>query len=200
MAGLCEIIERRVTEYCELQPWDLRGKSRARKIARARQIAMYLVRMHTPMTLPQIGNYFGKRDHSTVLHAIWRVIELMQKDAEFAAKVESIRQSLVGNVPPHWVLAAISITNVRVCSDITGSLSRFNPAPFSIAGAVSPPLQCAPANLRHSEAKPASHAAFYSEVRQSSHLPLAKGVQNGQPVPPIPAAYLDTRKFCGART
>lgn len=70
------------------------------------------------------------------------------------------------------------------------------------AGAVSPPLQCAPANLRQSEIKPVPHGAFYSEVvRQTRPTSLAsKGVQIGQPSPPTPAAFLDTHPFSGVRT
>lgn len=198
MAGLCEIIERRVEQGFKLQPRDLRINSRARRIARPRQVAMYLIRVHTPMSFPQIGNYFQGRDHTTSLYACRRVVKLMQEDSEFAAKVESIRQSLVGVIPIHEGLAAVTIA--EGLKSFPFSVFDLNFGPFIVPIAPLPPSR-AMEDLRHSGAESASHAAFYSEVRQSPPSPLAsKGVQIGQPVPPTSAAYLDTHKFSGART
>ena len=60
---------------------DLRGKSRSRPLVTARQIAMYVLREMTDFSYPAIGREFGDRDHTTVMHAVSRVAELMERDA-----------------------------------------------------------------------------------------------------------------------
>lgn len=65
-----EQIQKVVAEFFHLKVSDLRAKRRSRSIARPRQIAMYLVRTITSHSLPEIGEYFGGRDHTTVLHAV----------------------------------------------------------------------------------------------------------------------------------
>ena len=55
---------------------------RARAVARPRQVAMYLAKQLTSRSLPEIGRKFGNRDHTTVMHAVQRVGELMARDAE----------------------------------------------------------------------------------------------------------------------
>lgn len=68
--------------------------NRDREHARARQIAMYLVRETTPLSFPAIGRKFGGRDHTTVLHGV-RVIETLRKaDPELDAAVNAIREQL----------------------------------------------------------------------------------------------------------
>lgn len=93
MAGLCEIIERRVAEAYERQPHD-RYVCGPKQIAmRQRQVAMYFMGMHTPMSLEQIGHYFGS-DDAAAWRAVQRVETLMAEDADFSRKIESIRQTL----------------------------------------------------------------------------------------------------------
>ena len=67
---------------------------RTQTIARPRQIAMYLSKMLTTKSYPEIGNSFGGRDHTTVMHAVKRVEELMARDQEFADDVELLRTML----------------------------------------------------------------------------------------------------------
>lgn len=78
---------------------------RARDVARPRQVAMYLAADLTPKSLPTIGRLFGGRDHTTVIHAIKRVEQLIDLDADFAADVDAVR-SLLGVSRPLEMLAA----------------------------------------------------------------------------------------------
>ena len=90
--------ERRVTsdlviavtaEYFDLTPDELRSGSRSRPLVTARQMAMYLCRELTDLSLPKIGERFGGRDHSTVIHANAKVRQLMQ---EQEAHYEQVRE------------------------------------------------------------------------------------------------------------
>ncbi len=73
---------------------DLEGKSRRQPLARARQVAMYLCRELTDLSLPKLGVLFGGRDHTTVLHGINTVKKLMQSDQELFENVTALLQSL----------------------------------------------------------------------------------------------------------
>lgn len=75
-------IQQTVAEYYKLRVADLLSKKRARDIARPRQLAMYLAKECTSLSLPQIGDRFGGRDHTTVLHACRKITELLQTDAK----------------------------------------------------------------------------------------------------------------------
>lgn len=91
-----ERIQRKVAEFYSIPLAEMRSKRRFRKMARPRQIAMYFARELTPMSLPSIGNRFGKRDHTTVIHAINTVERLVATDPEFAADVAALREELAG--------------------------------------------------------------------------------------------------------
>ncbi|MGH6980494.1 MAG: helix-turn-helix domain-containing protein, partial [Stellaceae bacterium] len=67
---------------------------RAREIARPRQVAMYLCKMLTPRSLPEIGKKFGGRDHTTVIHAIRRIEELSVADKTLAEDVAILTRML----------------------------------------------------------------------------------------------------------
>ena len=69
-----------VTEYFNLRQGDLASKRRTRTIARPRQVAMCLAKELTTHSLPEIGEAFGGRDHTTVLHACRKVAELRETD------------------------------------------------------------------------------------------------------------------------
>ena len=64
-----DLIQKHVCEYFGIKISDMKVKKRSRAIAYPRQIAMYLARQLTDYSLPEIGEYFGGRDHTTVLHA-----------------------------------------------------------------------------------------------------------------------------------
>lgn len=80
-----------------LLPGDLKGPQRLRRIARPRQVAMYLSRRLTPRSLPQIGRAFGGRDHTTVIHAIRQIEKLRGEDAELDAHVTALADELSEN-------------------------------------------------------------------------------------------------------
>ena len=73
---------------------DLISARRARVVARPRQVAMYLCKMLTSKSLPEIGRGFGGRDHTTVIHAVRKIEELMATDGQLAEDVENLRRLL----------------------------------------------------------------------------------------------------------
>ena len=88
------MIMQTVCEYFNLHMEDMTSACRRREIAYPRQIAMYLTRDMTEMSLPQIGAAFGNRDHSTVLHACSVISKNMQESGEMAAQVSDLRQMI----------------------------------------------------------------------------------------------------------
>jgi chromosomal replication initiator protein len=89
-----EEIQRKVAEHCNIRLTDMSSARRARAVARPRQVAMYLAKQLTSRSLPEIGRKFGNRDHTTVMHAVARVTELMARDVAFAEDVELLRRML----------------------------------------------------------------------------------------------------------
>jgi chromosomal replication initiator protein len=89
-----EEIQRKVAEHYNIRLTDMSSARRARNVARPRQVAMYLAKQLTSRSLPEIGRRFGNRDHTTVMHAVSRVAELMQADVSFAEDVELLRRML----------------------------------------------------------------------------------------------------------
>ncbi len=89
-----EEIQRRVAEHYNIRLTDMSSARRARAVARPRQVAMYLAKQLTSRSLPEIGRKFGNRDHTTVMHAVSRVAELMERDSSFGEDVELLRRML----------------------------------------------------------------------------------------------------------
>ncbi|HYZ60987.1 MAG TPA: chromosomal replication initiator protein DnaA [Acetobacteraceae bacterium] len=89
-----EEIQRKVAEHFSIRLTDMTSARRARSVARPRQVAMYLAKQLTSRSLPEIGRKFGNRDHTTVMHAVSRVAELMEQDSEFCERVELLRRLL----------------------------------------------------------------------------------------------------------
>jgi chromosomal replication initiator protein len=89
-----EEIQRKVAEHWNIRLTDMSSARRARAVARPRQVAMYLAKQLTSRSLPEIGRKFGNRDHTTVMHAVSRVTELMERDTAFAEDVELLRRML----------------------------------------------------------------------------------------------------------
>ncbi|MDP9727906.1 chromosomal replication initiator protein [Alicyclobacillus tengchongensis] len=87
-------IQKVVGDHFSLKLEDLKAKKRTRNIAFPRQIAMYLTRELTDLSLPRIGEAFGGRDHTTVLHACERVTEEMTKNDEIRAIVERLSEAI----------------------------------------------------------------------------------------------------------
>ena len=89
-----EEIQKKVAEHWNIRLSDMSSARRARAVARPRQVAMYLAKQLTSRSLPEIGRKFGNRDHTTVMHAVARIGELMGSDAAFAEDVELMRRML----------------------------------------------------------------------------------------------------------
>ncbi len=89
-------IQKKVAEYFSIRVSDLHAKKRNRNIARPRQIAMTLAKELTNMSLPDIGDAFGGRDHTTVIHACRRIEELVQSDSKVSEDYKNLRKQLSG--------------------------------------------------------------------------------------------------------
>ena len=89
-----DVVIRAVASYYGLKPSQLKAKSNARPIAQPRQIAMFVCKKITDLSLPQIGKDFGGKHHTTVLHSIRKIDSLKKKNPEIAAAVNKIIQSL----------------------------------------------------------------------------------------------------------
>ena len=87
-------IQRKVADYYNLRLSDLLSARRSRTIARPRQVAMYLSKILTTRSLPEIGRKFGGRDHTTVIHAVKRIEGLKDSDAAIQEEVDLLTRSL----------------------------------------------------------------------------------------------------------
>jgi chromosomal replication initiator protein len=89
-------IQKEVAVRFNIRLADMQSARRARAVARPRQVAMYLAKQLTARSLPEIGRKFGGRDHTTVMHAIRKIEELMETDPGIAEDVEQLRRRLEG--------------------------------------------------------------------------------------------------------
>ncbi|MFI4919275.1 MAG: chromosomal replication initiator protein DnaA [Legionellales bacterium] len=89
-----ENIQKTVAEYYKVKVADLLSKRRSRSIARPRQMAMALSKELTNHSLPEIGDHFGGRDHTTVIHACKKVKELVQEGTDFAEDYKNLMRIL----------------------------------------------------------------------------------------------------------
>jgi len=87
-------IQRKVAEHYNIRLTEMASARRSRAVARPRQVAMYLAKQLTSRSLPEIGRRFGNRDHTTVLHAVNKITELMGEDPSFAEDVTLLRKML----------------------------------------------------------------------------------------------------------
>jgi len=83
-----------VAEHYSIAVEEMRGKRRDKHIVFPRQVAMYLIREETESSLPVIGSAFGGRDHTTALHAIEKITELVREDARLQSDLRQIRNNL----------------------------------------------------------------------------------------------------------
>jgi chromosomal replication initiator protein len=89
-------IQKTVADYYKIKVAEMYSKKRVRSLARPRQIAMALAKELTPMSLPEIGEAFGGRDHTTVLHACRKVQQLIEADHMVARDHTLLMQILRG--------------------------------------------------------------------------------------------------------
>ena len=87
-----EDIQKVVARHYNVSKNDLLSNRRTRVIVRPRQIAMYLAKMLTPRSLPEIGRRFGGRDHTTVLHAVRKIEGMIKEDTKLAHEIELLKR------------------------------------------------------------------------------------------------------------
>lgn len=90
-----ELIQNLVASHFNLNIQELLSPRRSRSLARPRQIAMYLAKQHTTNSLPDIGRKFSNRDHTTVIHAVKKIDELLKKDDDIRKSVTELKKKLL---------------------------------------------------------------------------------------------------------
>src|SRR5690606_259319 len=88
--GIQEIVSRKYNIRME----DFAAKKRTKSIAFPRQIAMYLSREMTDLSLPKIGDEFGGRDHTTVIHAHEKISKMIADDTSFSQEIDEIIETI----------------------------------------------------------------------------------------------------------
>ncbi|MBW6462802.1 MAG: chromosomal replication initiator protein DnaA [Firmicutes bacterium] len=91
------VIIQKTAENFSLNQEDVISKKRTQEIALTRQTAMYLCRMLTDLSLPKIGEEFGGRDHTTVLHAFKKIDSLITRNQDFKNRIELIKNNILNN-------------------------------------------------------------------------------------------------------
>ena len=89
-----ERIQGAVAEYFKISLADMYSKTRVKKIAVPRQVAMYLCKELTQSSLAEIGERFGKRDHTTVLHGVKKITDARAKDKDLNYQIHVLEQML----------------------------------------------------------------------------------------------------------
>ena len=90
----CEKIMKFIADRYKLHPKELTAKNNSKRVAQPRQVAMYLTRQLTGMSLPEIGVAFGNKHHSTVLYSIQKIEEKMKASEEYHSLINSYKKSL----------------------------------------------------------------------------------------------------------
>ena len=90
-----ESIQNIVASHFNLNIQEMLSSRRTRSLARPRQIAMYLVKQYTTNSLPEIGRKFSNRDHTTVIHAVKKIDELIKKDNEIKQNITEIKKKFL---------------------------------------------------------------------------------------------------------
>jgi chromosomal replication initiator protein len=90
-----ENIQKVTAEYFSIRVSDLHSKRRSRSITRPRQLAMYIAKELTKNSLPEIGESFGGRDHTTVIHACKKIAELKADDLKMVEDYNNIKRLLL---------------------------------------------------------------------------------------------------------
>lgn len=89
-----EMIQKTVAEFFNISCSDLKAKKRTQNILKPRQVAMYLSRRLTNLSLPEIGNSFGGKDHTTVLHSLRKIEENLKEDFQLKNEIEKLLTTL----------------------------------------------------------------------------------------------------------
>ena len=95
LAGDQEKILKLTCQTFKVSPAALSGKGRTHHLALARQVAMYLLRVEAGLRYTEIGKILGNKDHSTVIHAIKKIEDLLKKDSEIKQSVNEIKKKFL---------------------------------------------------------------------------------------------------------
>ena len=90
-----DLIQKAVSDHFHLKLADMRSRRRTKAVVQPRQIAMFLCRDMTKMSLPEIARNFGGKDHTTVLHACRQVEARSSNDAVLARDIETLRRLIL---------------------------------------------------------------------------------------------------------
>lgn len=89
-----DFIQKTVSEYFSVSLEDMKAKTRKKEIVIARQVAMYFAKEYTHHSLKSIGFHFGGRDHSTVIHGVQSINDMIETDSKFKLSVEELKKKL----------------------------------------------------------------------------------------------------------
>ena len=89
-----DFIQKTVSEYFSVSLDDMKAKTRKKEIVIARQVAMYFAKEYTHHSLKSIGFHFGGRDHSTVIHGVQAVNDMMETDSKFKYSIDELKKKL----------------------------------------------------------------------------------------------------------
>jgi hypothetical protein len=87
-------IQKGVAKAYSVTVLDLQSVRRTHDVVMPRQIAMWIAKALTPLSLPEIGRRFGNRDHTTALHAVRKIEAMMRKDSKFASTVNALKNTI----------------------------------------------------------------------------------------------------------
>jgi len=90
-----ELIMKMVSKKLNVKPSEIRSKNRSRNIVYSRRVAIYLARELTPMSMPQLAQYFGMKDHTAVSHTMKKINELLKNDEDFKVKIEELTNKIM---------------------------------------------------------------------------------------------------------
>lgn len=90
-----ENIQKAVSDYFQIKISDLKSQKKYKNIALPRQIAIYLCKKHTSLSLQEIGQKFGGKDHSTVIHSINKITKKLEEDSNLKKHIENINNMLI---------------------------------------------------------------------------------------------------------
>jgi chromosomal replication initiator protein len=88
-----EMIQKTIADHFKMRVQDLKSKNNSKSVAMPRQICMYLCKKLTGASLPQIGREFGDKHHTTVLHSVNKISEMLQKDRELSKQIQAFMDS-----------------------------------------------------------------------------------------------------------
>lgn len=89
-----DLIMKIVSKELNVKPSEIRSKSRSRAIVYSRRVAIYLARELTPMSMPQLAQYFGMKDHTAVSHTMRKINELIKDDEDFRLKIDELSNKI----------------------------------------------------------------------------------------------------------